>query len=350
MERNLSIDYLKVLGLMGVILAHVGIGQFLFQMRNFDVTLLVICSGALSQQSLAIGSMKTVNYIRKRVARLVIPSWIFLILFFLMNYAISKATQKDFLYAPKDIIQEFLFRSKIIGLWIIRIFIFIACALPLIHAFRKKLSHNGLFFLFLMSILILLELIHVFLPSNTSMTYKIANVTVFQFVPYACICGLGLLLSSLDRRSTLMVAVFFFAIYLFLYLLYSGLGISISTQAFKYPPRMYYLSYGVFVTFLLYLFFETLKPKFNRLIVFMSSSLLWIYLWHWFFLGYAVRISQFVPLVPTGLLQSPLVQFLLILSLSVGLTLIQKVIIRNFISAYKPSVRTTAFLTVAFLQ
>jgi len=41
-----------------------------------------------------------------------------------MNYAISKAAQKDFLYAPKDIIQEFLFRSKIIGLWIIRIFIF----------------------------------------------------------------------------------------------------------------------------------------------------------------------------------------------------------------------------------
>jgi len=51
-----------------------------------------------------------------------------------------------------------------------------------------------------------------------------------------------------------MVAVFFLAIYLFLYILYSGLGISISTQAFKYPPRMYYLSYGVFVTFLLYLF------------------------------------------------------------------------------------------------
>lgn len=44
MNRYLYIDKLKTLGLLLIFLAHVSPPEFLFQLRNFDVILMIIVS------------------------------------------------------------------------------------------------------------------------------------------------------------------------------------------------------------------------------------------------------------------------------------------------------------------
>ena len=50
-ERNIKIDFIKFLGLFAIILAHVGPNEKIFQLRNFDVPLMVFISGFLSYDS-----------------------------------------------------------------------------------------------------------------------------------------------------------------------------------------------------------------------------------------------------------------------------------------------------------
>ena len=80
-KRYIYIDYLKVLGLLLVILAHVNCPSPLMQVRSFDVPLLVFVSGFLASKSYSGHNAK--GYYWKRIKRLVFPAWIFLTFFFL---------------------------------------------------------------------------------------------------------------------------------------------------------------------------------------------------------------------------------------------------------------------------
>lgn len=60
----------------------------------------------------------------------------------------------------------------------------------------------------------------------------------------------------------------------------------LSTQVYKYPPRLYYMSYGIAMSMLAsYILESKSSPLYqSRLIRFISASSLWIYLWHIFYL------------------------------------------------------------------
>jgi fucose 4-O-acetylase-like acetyltransferase len=79
--RDFGLDVLKVVGLFCIILAHVKPVDIVFQVRNFDVPLMVFLSGFSFYISGGVkGSYR--EYFFKRVKRLVIPVWIFFCLFF----------------------------------------------------------------------------------------------------------------------------------------------------------------------------------------------------------------------------------------------------------------------------
>ena len=48
-KREVSIDILKCIGLLLIILAHCSAPTFIDEIRNFDVVLLVILSGVLAE-------------------------------------------------------------------------------------------------------------------------------------------------------------------------------------------------------------------------------------------------------------------------------------------------------------
>ena len=60
----------------------------------------------------------------------------------------------------------------------------------------------------------------------------------------------------------------------------NGLPIRI-TPTYKYPPRSYFLVYGVFASVLLWSFRSFLKQLTNnRVFLFIGRNTIWIYLWH----------------------------------------------------------------------
>lgn len=85
--RQKNIDILKSIGLICIILAHVNPPKIIFQARNFDVILMIIISSYLFFcSSSTIDSFSAyIQYVWKRVKRLLFPTWIFLTLYFLLN-------------------------------------------------------------------------------------------------------------------------------------------------------------------------------------------------------------------------------------------------------------------------
>ena len=80
MKRKINLDILKTIGLLCIILAHINPPKVLFQIRNFDVVLMIIISAYLGLSNRKIEN--PFSYIGNRFCRLVIPCWLFLLLFF----------------------------------------------------------------------------------------------------------------------------------------------------------------------------------------------------------------------------------------------------------------------------
>ena len=74
-SRNYALDYMRVLGLFLVILAHCGIPRLLFEVRNFDVTMLIFVSAFVFGIGYR-GNWK--KYFTTRLRRILIPVWTFL--------------------------------------------------------------------------------------------------------------------------------------------------------------------------------------------------------------------------------------------------------------------------------
>ena len=83
--RLAYIDFLKFIGLTGIIIAHVSPPDLMIMLRNFDVPFMVILSSILAQISFDRqnhNKVSVVKYYFSRFKRLVIPTWIFLGIYF----------------------------------------------------------------------------------------------------------------------------------------------------------------------------------------------------------------------------------------------------------------------------
>ena len=91
----------------------------------------------------------------------------------------------------------------------------------------------------------------------------------------------------MKKRTKLIIALVSFIVFIFLAVYYrSTLGSFQLVQIAKYPPRIYYLSYGIGCSFALLILCEKKKLEIydNKVIRFISAHSLWIYLWHIFVL------------------------------------------------------------------
>ena len=132
------IDFLKTLGLLLLILAHVDAPAFLLQLRCFDVPLMVILSGMLAKNSYKRYLAKKnpehplfdKGYLWKRIIRLLIPTYIFLTMFFIIMAALGKT------YTARDIIYSYLLQSGNRGIgyvWIVLVYLLCAFEVPFLY-------------------------------------------------------------------------------------------------------------------------------------------------------------------------------------------------------------------------
>lgn len=282
-DRNTDYDFLRFIGIACIILAHVGVNGVMFQIRNFDVPLMVLLSGISFSQFSSKNYSSYISYIQSRFLRLVIPAWVFLIL-----YDSAMFIYSDHLPSYRDMIMQLTLTGGVdIGVWIIRIFFTMALIAPICLMLNSKIKSNKLFFIYAIISWLFYEFAIILskemLPNKP---YVLLQIVVFFTYSYGVILMYGMRLAEISRaqlkKHVVLFAAIFSAYIAYNYLLHSTIS---ATQTFKYPPQLYYISYAILVSLILiYLtlhtnIFDPLKSL--PIVGFIGKSTMWIYLWHW---------------------------------------------------------------------
>lgn len=279
--RNEKIDFLRFIGLSMIILAHVNPPEILFQLRNFDVPLMVIVSGM--SFGLVFREEPYLGYVWKRIKRLVFPVWIFLTLYLGASW-IFNIPVADLSF----IVKSYLLIGGIEYLWIIRVFLFIALIAPLIAVLNKRVHSNGKYLAILGTFFLVHEAVkYVILPYADVGIGKGVYLLVSYVFPYSFLFALGLRIPHLKAKTNHQLIVVSMAIFVSLFAFLSlHAGKFVDTQTYKYPPSIYYLSYAVFVSVFLWCVSQPLwdfvkeNAGVRNLVLFVAQNSIWLYLWH----------------------------------------------------------------------
>lgn len=283
--RDRRIDFLRFMGLSMIVFAHVGPPGFLFQIRNFDVPLMVLISGMSFALSFAAGHPEPyLSYVWKRFKRLVIPVWIFLSLLFATMYLTGLPSP---LPNPSTMVDSYLLIFGIGYVWIIRVFLLVALAAPFILKANIQAKNDVVYFLGLVAIYSIYEYSYALLSPQFDTTLgRFLENTIFYLLPLGVVFALGLRLAYIKRSNVLKLAIA-------LLIIFSGLGLRyyllsgkmVQTQQYKYPPGLYYLSYALGLSLILWLISDRLvawveSSGVSKLVYFIAENSIWIYLWH----------------------------------------------------------------------
>lgn len=284
--RDTRIDFLRFTGLMMIILAHVYPPPWLFQLRNFDVPLMVFISG-LSYR-LSVKDEPYASYVWTRVQRLVFPVWIFLTVYFGLLLTVSWPSE---LPEFDKIWRSYALVDGIGYVWVIRIFLLVALLGPLAFWWHQRVRSHQVYLTSLLLVYLVYEAVvwnAAAIPNGVSK--DLLHHVVFYAVPYGLVFALGLRIPDLSRNAIVALGMLFFTTYI-AFLLYHQwqLGGWISTQKFKYPPTAYYLGFALTMAITLYLTAQYWMKLMNALrltafVLFVGSNSIWIYLWHILFL------------------------------------------------------------------
>lgn len=386
-SRDIRFDILKTIGILGIFAAHAIYGNtqssleiFLEEFRNFDVPLMVIISGLVFYRSSSGKEYSFTNYLKKRVPRLIIPVWVFLVIFFLLTYFITlnQDGNKAFPFTLKEIIGSFCLLNYIsIGyVWIIRVFVLVAIVTPVLLKLRQKSSSKLFFGVYLAIVYGIYEVLASFILKLNIQNTSLSNPTLnfiygrlflfifcqqicFYLIPYACLFGFGMTIATLKKREIIFICLLSGIVYLSLSArYYHDFGYFVSTYVAKFPPRTYYVVYGIFLSTLMYLLIDfivkigkkmnlpnSLINKAKTIIYFISSSSLWIYLWHILLIYYGKLILDIINIYPESL-----ERFLIWFILAILITFIQKELVTYFIRKTQFGHKYSQALSVMFLQ
>ena len=160
--------------------------------------------------------------------------------------------------------------------WIILIYLYSALLVPLFS--KMKTFKYGVFLISF--VYILYEIACYF---RIGLDNKFIETTFYYIIPYGVLTYLGYNYSRIKRSHKYLIAVGSFLVFIGCGIYYwIQTGALHSTQIAKYPPRCYYLGFGIAISLLLLFIFENKRYKIfdNRIICFISKHSMWVYLWH----------------------------------------------------------------------
>lgn len=195
--RNEKIDLLRFIGLSMIIFAHVDPPSILFQLRNFDVPLMVLVSGM--SFSFGYRNESYVHYLWKRIKRLVFPVWIFLTFYFGAILLLRPSVQ---LLNLKTLVDSYFFIEGIGYVWIIRVFLLVALVSPPIYFINDKVKSDSKYILILFTAFLCYEGVRFLTIYYANINIPLAVLlTVFYIIPYSFVFALGLRLPALNHKK-----------------------------------------------------------------------------------------------------------------------------------------------------
>ena len=107
------------------------------------------------------------------------------------------------------------------------------------------------------------------------------NYILSYLIGYGIVTFIGIMLNDMSHIEKKRTSIIFLGIYLTLATIYFYIdGAYRFTGTMKYPPHLYFISYALAISFFLITLLDKLKLNRISIITFISSSTLWIYLWH----------------------------------------------------------------------
>ncbi|MBT2738390.1 acyltransferase [Bacillus sp. ISL-7] len=325
-KRDINLDILRFIGTLLVILAHVGPPTLVQNIRTFDVIMLIVVSGMSIHKSRY--SNNFLSYIYNRFKKLILPLYLILTVIFLINYFTYKVLGiSSSGINTKKIIESYLLLDGIGYVWIARVFLIISIGTPLIPKLIKNKSFNlfigelGLYYIAFLSMCWL----------NGILESRFIEYFIIQTFPYFIVAMIGYRL-YINKSEV----VKFFSLSLILLvvttLFYFLCGKSLLPDDYKYPPQLLYLSYGLSVTFGIYLIINKIRLLKdilnNKLIVFVSINSYYIYLFHILAIFIYNGVRKFIII---DLTIEYLVKYIFVTSISLFLAFIRGKIINNYI-------------------
>lgn len=280
MKRDIRIDFLRFIGILFVVLAHVSPPKMILIPRMFDVPLLTFAMG----MSMFLSSSKKENYLSyvfKRFKRLLVPAFVFLLLFFVLFNFINVITNNPFNFTLGIYLGSFSTFSGIGFVWIIRVFFIMSLLMPVFIAFERILKNKiWLQIIFITILLVLHEVMCNLIIQRNGMIYTLISDVVVMSVGYAIVTQTGMLAYENTKKENIILTIYFFIIGSILLYIYpiSELG------SYKYPPFPVYLVYGIIISMILWYIvsIKGLETKIRELffIKWFSENSMQIYYWH----------------------------------------------------------------------
>ncbi len=281
MERDCRLDILRFVGITAVIFAHCGIkaDNLAFQLRNFDVPLLVMVGGFCAMRFSRPRPYR--QYVIDRFIRLVIPTWIFLVIFIAIRACWDPVP-------TANIIGSFALLSGPVGVWIIRVFFLTALFTPPLIRLYKKVSSPGRFASVFFAWLAINEYARHFFPDGEGeIPIRVIGLVIPYLIGYSAIAFYGMRSGDMSWIEWLFYVLTFGTFFgIHAVVQHYSYGTFPWTQFDKFPPGICYFSYALAISTLLMggLLFvpdRIVAILGCRFVRFVGSHTMWLYLWHW---------------------------------------------------------------------
>ena len=280
MKRDSSIDLMRFIGLTMIILAHIGLSMTtspLFQFRSFDVPLMVFTSG------LAFAGKQTgpyLSFIGRRTLRLIVPVFLFVSVYILLNPVLSELGWVS-AYTKEKICGTYMLRLQpSIGyVWVIRVFLIVMLLTPMLLWLDRKIKQDWACVALIGFFVAVQQGLAMWLKTSENILIKDWVLYVFG---YSAVFLLGLRAKRLSVPALITVSAVLAVLVVgtAVYMNHEYVTI-MRLQANKYPPRLYYLLWGMCMSCLLWLTSGIWKRVLdNSLFTFIGRNTIWIYLWH----------------------------------------------------------------------
>ncbi|MEP6668274.1 MAG: acyltransferase [Chthoniobacter sp.] len=347
-RRDSSLDFLRFLGVAGIVIAHNSPPAWLFQLRQFDVPLVILISAILIERQYRHRPFTAGEYLRKRAGRILAPTWFFFVLYFLIVALWSRVTGTPFPYAAKAVVGTFLLGSGIGAVWIFRINLAVAVLSP--PLLRANAWLGARVWLAIPAIMGLLELINAFMrPTGSSSVDSLIKYLVVEPLPYYAVALIGFNLGRLSTRRILALAAVMLSVFLVELGWLRWAGLPLDTQSYKYPAQIYYLSYALFCSLVLYVGFTrpAVAARLPEWLCNLGAYSMWIYLWHIFWL---FVVAQTLQRYPEGAFHSFTIRYVFVLVASIITTLLMRAVASRFVDQRSPESPVAQWTSILFLK
>lgn len=338
--RDKSIDVLRAIALIGLVIIHIAPPSLVVkELRSFDVPMMVFLSGVSFMMSSSKDSSYA-SYVVKRFQRIIVPTWIFLLIYYfaIIGGTIILGKQIHFDILLPQILRNFSLMTSWYP-WVMRLFFIIALLAPLFSSIVNRLNSKQFVTIFLVLLLVNEVLIDL---TCTNIVKNDWRVIIEMNLPYLLVFYVGTRLKRMCNKEIAIWALLSMVVSVGIAVfLYATSGDYISLQVYKYPPRLYYLSYGFACIFGLWLIRDKIVNILKRvqlfnLFCFIGRHTLWIYLWH---IVFVLTVNEKI--------NSSLIRLIIVISGAIVITYIQTFLL-NKILVYVEKQKTKSVLNLIF--